>query len=114
MARIDGTHAPFKRKTTLGPGPMKRQRISLAKEWECHRPRKVSAKTGEILAAKYVQVCKYVGPGKPRKPRVVKTDRAWKKAYNKKYRAWAKSKRVGTGGKRPGYRCRSTIVSKCR
>ena len=104
MPRIDGTHHAFKRKSSLGPGPRKRARISQAKEWECQKAK----------GKKYVQICRYVGPGKTRKPRKVVTDKAWKKQYNKTYRAWAKNKRVGTGPAKSGYRCRSTTVSKCK
>lgn len=105
MARIDDSHHAFKRKGSIGPGPRKRPRLTQVKEWECHKP-----KGGK----KYVQICRYVGPGKSRKPRKVVTKKSKKKAYNKLYRKWAAGKKVGTGPRRSGYRCRKTPQTSCK
>lgn len=82
-APLDDSHQPFKRLTVLGPrrspGPRGREPISEQKNWECNK----------IRGAKYSQLCVWVGadaPGHKRGSRkVVKTDPAWKKKYNKEY-----------------------------
>jgi len=110
MPRIDGSHQPFKRTRKLGPGPKKRPAIGQTKDWECIKTR--GQKTD------YTQLCRYVGPDRDRRGevRLVKTNKAKKKRYNKVYRAWAKKHRKALQAQpaRPGYRCRSTVVSPCR
>ena len=108
MARIDGSHHAFKRTGTIGPGP-KKQKASQEKNWECSK--------GKNTATAYVQICRWVGEGR-RKPMKVTRKKVKKKAYNKLYRAWAKRndrvRRLQSRGPKPGYRCRTTPVSKCR
>jgi hypothetical protein len=67
-----------------------------------------------------VQICTYVGDNKKRRGKKLKvvTDKAKKKKYNKKWRAWAKHsariKALQTKGPRQGYKCRRTPVAKCK
>ena len=75
----------------------------MAKNWECSK----------VKGKKYVQRCRWVGDGE-RKARLVKTDKGTKKAYNKVYRKWKKTHKVGTGPARAGYRCRRTTVASCK
>jgi hypothetical protein len=108
MARIDDSHNSFKRGVRLGPGP-KKQRTERAGDWECRK--------GKNTATDYVQVCRYIGPGK-RADIKVKRKKSKKRAYNKLYRAWlkrnARVKAFQSRGARAGYRCRRTAVAKCR
>jgi len=107
--RIDDSHHAFKRGGKLGPGP-KKQRLSQEQDWECRK--------GKNTATEYVQICRWVGGGAPRKPMKVKRKKAKKKAYNKLYRRWLKANaRVQAfqrRGRKPGYRCKRTAIAKCK
>jgi hypothetical protein len=109
MARIDDSHHPFKRAGTLGPGP-KKQKLAQEGNWECSK--------GKNTKTDYVQTCRWIGGGPPRKPMKVKRSKAKKKAYNKAYRAWlkrnARIKSFQAKPRKAGYRCRRTAVAKCR
>ena len=105
MNRIDGSHYPFKRKDTAGPGPKHRPRIKQTGTWKCERPTAGTAK-GKF----YVQLCKNTDTGAVRK---VRRDKAKKAKYNKLYRKWLGGERVTPDRKRPGYKCRRTRVSPC-
>lgn len=109
MARIDDSHTPFKRTTTIGPGPRKRPKIKRTGDWECRK--------GPKTKTDYVQICRYVGDNKnrSRKPVKVKTPIKDKKAYNKLYRAWLKrTGKARTGKALPSYKCKKTAVAKCK
>lgn len=85
---LDNSHQPFKRLTVLGPrrspGPRGREPISEQKNWECNK----------VKGKKNTQLCVWVAadaPGHKRGSRkVVKTDAAWKKKYNKEYNKFLK------------------------
>jgi hypothetical protein len=102
---LDRSHAPFKVRRKIGPGPRKRAPITKAGDWECEK--------AKATKTHYVQVCVWQGDG-IRKPKRVKIKKSWKRGYNKLYRAWAKKH---TGKVRttalPGYKCRSTRTTKC-
>jgi hypothetical protein len=107
MARIDDSHAPFKRTTRIGPGPKKRGQIVRTNDWECRKAPKVKGA--------YVQICTYVGENKARRGKKikVKTSVAKKKKYNKLYRAWLKKTgKARTGKALPSYKCKKTPVAK--
>lgn len=112
MARIDDSHAPFKRTTKIGPGPKKREPITHAGNWECERKKPT--------ATHYIQSCRYVGMDKKKRGKkiTVKTEIDRKTKYNKQYRKWAKKqKRIQALVKRTargGYKCRKTVVAKCK
>lgn len=111
MSRIDDSHHTFKRSKNLGPGPKKRK-LSMAGDWECQK--------GKNTQTHYVQVCTYVGDNRDLrgKKRRVRRKKASKKAYNRLFRKFAKRSerlaRLQARGRRPGYRCRTTRVAKCK
>ncbi len=106
---VDSSHHAFKCTPKIGPGPRKRSPVHQAKDWECQR--------GKSTSTHYVQICRFVGePGhgvKRGAKRTIRLKKGWKTKYNKQYRAWAK-RHPGRSGRRAGYRCRPTAVSKCR
>lgn len=106
--RIDDSHAPFKRTRKIGPGPRKRPAIYESKEFVCRRVKPTRTH--------YVQSCTYVGADGARHQVTVRTKKGWKKAYNKQYRKWAKTKRAAlvSRGPQSRYRCRKTASTKCR
>lgn len=106
--RIDDSHQPFKRVRKIGPGPRKRPPIFESKEFKCKR--------AKPTRTHYIQHCTYVGADGAKHVATVKTKKAWKKRYNKVYRAWAKKKRAAlvSRGPQSRYRCRKTALTKCR
>ena len=94
---------PFKRSDELGPGPRKGGN-SESKSWEC------------TWKEKYVQRCVYVGPEgqgyKRGRVKIITTDPAYKKRYNKDYWDFLVQNREETGKPlyenttQPGYRYR--------
>lgn len=110
MPRIDDSHAPFKRKRKIGPGPKKAPPIYQAKRWVCERikPGERGSKPGH-----YTQLCRNVETGTGQ---YVRRKKSKKKAYNKLYRKWAAKHRAKLVA-RPAvrsYRCRPTRVARCR
>ena len=110
MPRIDDSHAPFKRKRSIGPGPKKAPPIHQTKAWTCERvrPSEAGAKPGF-----YTQVCRLKATGAVR---YVRRKKSKKKAYNKLYRKWAAKHRAKLAA-RPAirsYRCRRTRVARCQ
>lgn len=106
MSRIDDSHQPYKRKRSLGPGPKHADKIYETKDWECSK----RPKTKKY----YVQKCVYVGDGPPKKARLVKRKIRAKKVYNKIYRKWAASRKVGTGARTSTYHCRKNQRTSCK
>ena len=109
MPRIDDSHTPFKRKASIGPGPMRAPKIHEAKVWVCEKPKKgAHGKKGY-----YTQACVSRETGQVR---FVRRSKKAKKKYNKLYRAWVAKKRVNPQSKpaRRSYRCRRTNVARCR
>ncbi len=110
MKRIDDSHQPFKRTGRIGPGPRKRAAVFESKTYSCKR--------ASPTATHYVQVCTYFGADGKKHTTKVKLKKAYKKRYNKVYRAWAKTNKRVTAlakrGAKPGYRCKRTAQTKCR
>jgi hypothetical protein len=102
--RIDDSHQPYKRTRKLGPGPDRSPPKLQARDWECHRGKRP-----------YEQICVWVGEGK-RSNTTNRMNRAKKKRYNKRYRAWAKTHRAALRNKgRIGtYRCHKTKQTRCK
>lgn len=109
MPRIDDSHAPFKRKRSIGPGPKKHPPIHQVKKWVCERvrPTERGAKPGY-----YTQICRLKSTGAVR---YVRRKKPAKKRYNKLYRAWAAKHRARLVTKPAirSYRCRRTRVARC-
>lgn len=110
MPRIDDSHAPFKRKRTIGPGPKKAPPITQTKAWHCERvrPSERGAKPGF-----YTQLCRLAGTNVVR---YVRRKKKAKRAYNKLYRKWAAKHRAKLVAKPAirSYRCRRTRVAWCK
>lgn len=103
MARIDDSHQPFKRKKSIGPGPLKYPKVDQVGVWVCRRAKPTKTH--------YVQVCKNTETGSKHTSRVKK---ARKKKYNAIYRRWAAGKRLAARPALRSYRCRRTSTTKCR
>ena len=104
MPRIDDSHSPYKRTTVIGPGPKRAKPKRKVGKWECKRGKKP-----------YEQICTWVGEGK-RKPQTSRMNKAKKKVYNKRYRAWAKRNRakLQNRGRIKSYRCKRTKFARCK
>ena len=90
MPRIDDSHAPFKRKRSIGPGPKKAPPIHQTKAWACERvrPSEAGAKPGF-----YTQVCRLKETGAVR---YVRRKKSKKKAGKKDKSAKKKKKAAST------------------
>lgn len=70
---LDNTHQAFKRLAVLGPGPRNRDPIKAVGKYECHQ------------FAPLQQMCMIVSGKGVGQTRLIVTDPAWKKKYNKQY-----------------------------
>lgn len=109
MPSIDDSHAPYKFRRSLGPGPKGRPPVRQTRGWVCElvKPSERGGRRGY-----YTQLCVNT---ETNALRLVRRDKKKKKRYNKVYAAWAASKRAKSSPSRPlpGYKCRPTRVARC-
>lgn len=72
-------HWPFKTKERLGPGPLQ-GRLYETDDWDCR-------------CEDYRCVCRGISPATRGKRKIVTTDPATKKKYNRLYREWLRHRR---------------------